>query len=152
MEPLPCPLCREFLEPVKKRYGLVWVCRTCRSGAVTLPILRQVASQTFVNRLWQTALHNGRPSSVVCPACAQPFTEFRGASAAVNARLKVCVRCFWVWLRPEVLLSPVADPMPPVLRLGRVLKQEADHEKATTAVEACDVLSSLAAGILRRVL
>ena len=152
MEPLPCPLCREFLEPTKRRYGLVWVCRMCRAGAVTLPILRQVASRPFVNHLWQTALHNGRPSSVVCPACAQPFTEFRGASAAVTAQLKVCVRCFWVWLYPEARLSPVADPMPSALRLSRALEQEADRGEATAVVEACDVLSSLAAGILRRVL
>lgn len=89
MDPLHCPLCREFLEPTKRRYGLVWVCCACRAGAVTLPILRQVASRPFVNHLWQTALHNGCPSTVVCPACTQPFTEFRGASAAVNAQLKV---------------------------------------------------------------
>ncbi len=153
MQPLPCPLCRAFLEPIKRRYGLVWVCRTCRAGAVTLPILRQVTAGPFVNHLWQTALHDGRPSAVVCPACTQPFTEFRGASAAVNAQLKVCVRCFWVWLCPERLLSPAAaNPLPPALRRGRALVQETDHEAATTAGEACAILSSLATGILRRVL
>jgi hypothetical protein len=153
MEPLPCPLCQEFLEPTKSRYGLVWVCRACRAGAVTLPILRQVASRPFVNHLWQTALHNGCPSPVVCPACTQPFTEFRGASAAVNAQLKVCVRCFWVWLCPGALSSSAAAaPLPPALGLGRALVQGADREEAAAAVEACDVLSSLAAEILRRVL
>jgi len=153
MEPLPCPLCREFLEPTKRRYGLVWVCRTCRAGAVTLPILRQVASRPFVNHLWQTALHNGRPSSVVCPACSQPFTDFRGASAAVNAQLKVCVRCFWVWLCPGALLSPTTtDLLPPALGLERALVQKANRKEAAAAVEAYNVLSSLAAEILRRVL
>src|SRR5215510_7065905 len=122
MQALPCPLCRESLEPTTRRHGLVWVCRACRAGAVTLPILRQVASRPFVNQLWQAARHHGRPSTVVCPACTQPFTEFRGASAAVTSQLKVCVRCFWVWLRPGALssLSSVA-PLPPMLGRGRAL-------------------------------
>jgi hypothetical protein len=105
MEPLPCPLCNKFLEPAKGRHGLVWVCRACRAGAATLPILRQVASPTFVIQLWQAALHHGRPSAVICPACTQPFIEVAGASAIVNPQLKVCVRCFWVWLSPETLSS-----------------------------------------------
>jgi hypothetical protein len=116
MEPLLCPLCRESLEPAKGRHGLVWVCRACRAGAATLPILRQVASRTFVNQLWQAALHHGRPSAVVCPACTQPFTEFAGASAIVNPQLKVCVRCFWVWFSPEALSSRSATAtLPPAL-------------------------------------
>lgn len=152
MDPLPCPVCRGFLEPTKRRYGLVWVCRTCRAGAVTLPLLRQVASHAFVNRVWQAALHNGRPSTLVCPACAQPFTECRGASAAVNAQLKVCVRCFWVWLRPAAFVSPVADPLPPALKQGRVFAQEAARRETPTATEATEVLRGLVAGILGRVL
>ncbi len=153
MQPLPCPLCRAFLEPIKRRYGLVWVCRTCRAGAVTLPILRQVTAGPFVNHLWQTALHDGRPSAVVCPACTQPFTEFRGASAAVNAQLKVCVRCFWVWLCPGALsFAAATDSLPPALGLGRALVQGAAREEAAAAIEACAVLSSLAAEMLRRVL
>lgn len=69
MESLPCPLCRECLAPIRRRHGLVWVCRGCRAGAVTLPILRQVAPQPFVNQLWQAALHNGRTARVMCPGC-----------------------------------------------------------------------------------
>jgi len=116
MEPLLCPLCRESLEPAKGRHGLVWVCRACRAGAATLPILRQVASRTFVNQLWQAALYHGRPSAVVCPACTQPFTEFAGVSTAVNSQFKVCVRCFWVWFSPEALSSPsAAATLPPGL-------------------------------------
>jgi hypothetical protein len=153
MEPLPCPLCREFLEPTKRRHGLVWVCRACRAGAVTLPILRQVASRSFINQLWQTALHDGRPSTVVCPACTQPFTECRGASAAVNFQLQVCVRCFWVWLRPGALWSPAAaDSLPPALRLGRALVPGTACGEATAVVDAGQVLSALAAGVLRGVL
>jgi len=153
MELLPCPLCREPLEAIKRQHGLVWICRTCRAGAVTLPILRQVAPRPFVNQLWQTALHNGRTSTVVCPACAQPFTEFRGASAEVNSQLKVCVRCFWVWLRPGVLSSLSTEDLPPLeLGVGRTLAQGAARKEATTPTEARHALSSLAAGVLRRVL
>jgi hypothetical protein len=68
MESLYCPLCRAFLEPTKRPHGLVWICRTCRAGAVTLPILRQVALRLFVNELWQAARDNGHPSLVRCPA------------------------------------------------------------------------------------
>src|SRR5262245_37072712 len=153
MEPLPCPLCREPLEPTKRPHGLVWVCRACRAGAVTLPILRQVASRPFVNHLWQAALHNGRISRVICPACTQPFTEFRGANTVVNSQLKVCVRCFWVWLRPGALSSfSEAIPLPPAFGLGRALAQGASREESTAAVEARHILSSLVAGVLRRVL
>jgi hypothetical protein len=153
MEPLPCPLCREPLEPTPGRHGLVWVCRACRAGAATLPILRQVASRPFVNQLWQAALHNGRTSAVVCPACTQPFTEFGGASAAVNSQLKVCIRCFWVWLNPEALSSTSAvAPRPPAFAQARALVEEAAVGESATAVEAGHVLSSLAARVLLRVL
>jgi hypothetical protein len=153
MESLPCPLCGEWLEPTKMRHGLVWVCRVCRAGAVTLPILRQAASRPFVNQLWQTALHKGRPSTLKCPACARPFTEFRGVTAALNSQIKVCVRCFWVWLRPGAPLSPpAAEPLPPALVRGRALVQGTVCGEASATVDACDVLSDLAAGVLRRVL
>jgi uncharacterized protein YbaR (Trm112 family) len=153
MELLPCPLCRKALEPTKRRHGLVWVCRACRAGAVTLPILRQVASCPFVNQLWQAALHNGRASRVACPACRQPFTEFRGANVAVTSQLKVCVRCFWVWLRPGTLASRAAvDSLLPALGHAQACIQGPAHEELTTAVEARQVLSALAAGVLCRVL
>jgi hypothetical protein len=153
MEPLPCPLCKEALEPAKGRHGLVWVCRTCRAGAVTLPILRQVAPRPFVNQLWQAALHHGRISKVVCPACTQPFTECGGVSAAANPQLQVCVRCFWVWLSPDGLSSVFTVPtLPPAPGRDRTLGQRAVSGESAVAVEARHVLSSLAAGVLRRVL
>lgn len=153
MESLPCPLCKEALEPTKGRHGLVWVCRMCRAGAVTLPILRQVAPRPFVNQLWQAALHHGRPSRVVCPACTQPFTEFGEATAADHPQLKVCVRCFWVWLSPEGLSSVFTMPtVPPAPGLGRALVQGAARGESAAAAAARQVLGSLAAGVLRRVL
>ena len=153
MESLPCPLCRESLEPTQSHHGLVWVCRACRAGAVTLPILRQVASRPFVNQLWQAALHHGRPSTVVCPACRLPFTEFMGMSAAVNPQLKVCVRCFWVWLYPGALSTlSAADLLLPARGIGRDFVQEEIQGEATAAAEACHGLSSLAVQVLCRVL
>jgi hypothetical protein len=153
MEPLPCPLCKGALEPSRGRHGLVWVCRVCRAGAVTLPTLRQVAARPFVNQLWQAALHHGCASKVVCPACTQPFTEFRRASGAAHPPLKVCVRCFWVWLSPEGLSSVFTVPtLPPMLGLDRAVVQGTARGEPAAADEARRVLGSLAAGVLRRVL
>src|SRR5262245_10401565 len=150
MAPLPCPLCKEALEPTKGRHGLVWVCRVCRAGAVTLPILRQVAPRSFVNQLWQAALHRRRPSQLMCPACTPPFTELGEANAAVHPLLKVCVRCFWVWLSAEGLSSVSALPtLPPAPGLGRALVEGAVRGESAAAVEARQVLGSLAAGVLR---
>ncbi len=97
---LPCPLCGDVLERGAGRQGLVWICRTCHGGAVTLPILRKVAPRGFVNALWQTALHRGRRSSLDCPACTQPFTEVASGGAP---GIRACVRCYWVWLDVDAL-------------------------------------------------
>jgi ribosomal protein L37AE/L43A len=108
LEQLPCPLCGRHLERAKGRHGLVWLCRGCRAGAVTLPVVRHVAPRAFVNALWQEALRAGGRSRLRCPACGQPFTELRRAGATVPLRVQVCVRCFWVWLGPHLLSAFVA--------------------------------------------
>ncbi len=102
LEALPCPRCDEPLERGTGRQGLVWICRTCRGGAVTLPILRRFAPRPFVNQLWQTALHRGRRSSLFCPACTHPFVE---VGDAAGRGIRACVRCYWVWLDYEALES-----------------------------------------------
>ena len=103
--PMFCPSCEDELIATPSRHGLVWLCRSCRSGAATLPILRQVAPRAFVNHLWQAALHDGRVSSVLCPSCTQLFTTFRGSPVSVEPYLEVCTRCYWVWLGPASLSS-----------------------------------------------
>lgn len=138
MEQLPCPTCGGYLERAQSRHGLVWLCRACRAGAVTLPVLRQVAPRTFVNELWQAALHDGRKSRFVCPACAQPFTEFR--RAAVHPQIKVCVRCFWVWFSPELVAVLAATP--------RALAGPPSGAAPAAGAEARRVLGSLGAGVL----
>ncbi len=100
----------------------MWICRTCRGGAVTLPILRKVAPRPFVNRLWQSALHRGRCSSLVCPACTQPFTDVANMLAT---QIRVCVRCYWVWLDCHALdslatLGTPATALPPPRRRARL--------------------------------
>jgi hypothetical protein len=141
---LPCPLCRGSLEPIKSRHGLVWVCRTCRAGAATVPILRAVAPRAFVNGLWQAALHHGRRSRMVCPSCARPFTEFAGE--AVSRQLKVCVRCFWVWLSASGSLSDGVLPSPHRPRRAAL------PAPAPSPVKARQALGSLTAGVLGRAL
>ena len=110
LDALPCPLCGDSLERGQGRRGLVWICRQCFAGAVTLPILRTVAPRPFVNQLWQAAQHCGRDSALVCPACALPFIEI--ASPAFP-QVRVCVRCYWVWLASDVLSSLATMTTPP---------------------------------------
>lgn len=78
---------------------------------MTLPILRRFAPRPFVNGLWQTALHQGRTSPLVCPACLHPFTEVGSTFAP---RITVCVRCYWVWLDCDALdsLATLGTPAP----------------------------------------
>jgi hypothetical protein len=134
MESLPCPRCRRSLEPTRGRHGLVWVCRACRAGAVTLPILRQVAPRPWVTQLWQAARHHGRPSAVVCPACTQPFTEVVGARIATTLQLQVCVRCFWVWLSLEEPGSHCAEAaLPPAVGQAQVLHLGAARGESAAA-------------------
>jgi hypothetical protein len=113
LEALPCPHCGESLERGQGRQGLVWMCRNCFAGAVTLPILRRFAPRPFVNQLWQAALHHRRDSALFCPACALPFTEIMGAAFP---QIRVCVRCYWVWLSADVLSSlATMNTSPPAL-------------------------------------
>ncbi|MCC6847216.1 MAG: hypothetical protein IT294_01855 [Deltaproteobacteria bacterium] len=100
LDGLPCPRCGDALARGAGREGLVWICRACRGGAVTLPILRRFAPRPFVNGLWQTALHHGRSSSLHCPACRHHFTE---VASVVRRHILACVRCYWVWLDCEAL-------------------------------------------------
>jgi hypothetical protein len=73
-----------------------------------------------VNSLWQAALHGGRASRLVCPACERPFTELASAGAGIDRRIMVCVRCFWVWLSSDLVGSSAAL-RPPALEDPRAL-------------------------------
>lgn len=109
LDDLPCPLCGGALERGRGPAGLVWLCHDCRAGAVTLPILRQVAPRPFVNQLWQAALHGSRGSSLRCPGCLMPFREI----ASGDPRILACVRCFWVWMDSEQIDSLTNIPAAP---------------------------------------
>jgi hypothetical protein len=121
---------------------------------VTLPILRRVAPRTFVNRLWQTALHAGRSSALVCPACAQPFTELDRVAGGGAPQITVCVRCFWVWLGSETIAALSAPALaPPALEAAEMLDRDtAGHSADVHAGEAHRALGALAAGVLRGVI
>ena len=149
-DPLPCPLCRSALIPAQTSHGLVWLCRRCRAGAATLPVLRQVAPKEFVNHLWQAALHDGRRSRLACPSCGQPFTTFAKGRVVMRPRLDVCTTCVWVWLGPEALASlPGAATPPPALPRPRArIEGPVQHDPT----EARRVLGSLTAGVLADVL
>lgn len=112
LDSMECPLCREPLERGAGSQGLVWLCQSCHGGAVTLPILRRHAPRAFVNALWQSALHHGRCSSLYCPACSQPFTE---VASTYGGQIRVCIRCYWVWLDSEVLEALASMTVPATL-------------------------------------
>jgi hypothetical protein len=121
LDALPCPLCGDVLERGAGREGLVWICRGCRGGALTLPILRRFAPRPFVNHLWQSALHAGRPSALRCPACRHNFTE---VADILSPRILACVRCYWVWIDREgcgflTSSTAVRVPLPPPSRCRR---------------------------------
>jgi hypothetical protein len=113
LEQLPCPGCGGYLERAAGRHGLVWLCHACRGGAVTVPVLRHFASRDLVNRVWQAAQHRSRPSRQRCPACEQPFSELAWGRAGSRAPIRVCVRCYWVWLSAGLLATFALGPAPP---------------------------------------
>ena len=152
---MPCPTCGADLEPTQGQHGIVWLCRPCRAGAATLPILRQVAPRNFVNQLWQAALQNGVPSAQICPSCTQPFTTFTGSSARVEPNLEVCTRCYWVWLNSASLklLSGVQKP-PRELLLEEKLSPHSvgDSSPVSGPTRAKEALLYLAADVVLGVL
>lgn len=95
---MPCPLCSGPLESSRAPQGTVWICRSCAAGATTLGVIRKVAPRAFINHLWQAARSHGQESSCACPSCTQPLLEFDARDVAVEPTLKVCCRCFLVWL------------------------------------------------------
>jgi Zn-finger nucleic acid-binding protein len=151
-QPMLCPSCRSELAPTAGRHGIVWLCATCRGGAATLPILRQVAPRDFVNQLWQAALQNGRPSSQLCPSCTQPFTTFEKSRARVEPHLEVCTRCYWVWLSSASLkqLSQIQEPAVS-RKIGRELLP-LDLGRGGVETDAKEALLRLAAKIILGVL
>jgi ribosomal protein L37AE/L43A len=137
---MPCPLCGEALELASGRHGLVFVCRGCHAGAATLPVLRQVAPATLVDRLWQAALHGGgRRSPRRCPSCGARFTTLR----APDARVDVCITCLWVWLGPGGLASLGS------IATRRALPPALPHAGNLPLLEAPRTLGTLTARVIR---
>src|SRR5262245_49106517 len=150
-----CPGCGAELEPTAGRHGIVWLCRVCRAGAATLPILRHVAPRDFVNQVWQAALQNGVPSAQICPSCTQPFTTFTGSRARIEPPLEVCTRCYWVWLS-SAALELISQPQHPIhglqIRQTLPLRSFALDREQSGAVGAKEVLLLLAANSVLEVL
>jgi Zn-finger nucleic acid-binding protein len=145
-----CPSCGSDLEPTRTIRGTVWLCGACRSGAATIPILRQVAPREFVNHVWQAALRNGRRSQLRCPSCGQAFTGFSGSQAVVEPELEVCTRCFWVWLSAQSLkhLGQLKEPPSAVQNIAKVAHAKATREELKAPSEARVYLGWLAAQVL----
>ena len=147
---MPCPACDTALEPTPSKHGIVWLCNHCRSGAATLPVLRQVAPRAFVQHLWQAALHDGLPSPKICPSCTQPFTTFSGSRVTLEPNLEVCVRCYWVWLGPASLsaLSQLGEPPSAARRIEKIAATAALTETTKAMAEARGTLAWLAGRVI----
>ncbi len=154
MADMPCPLCQAELEPTPSKHGTVWLCRQCRAGAATLPILRKVAPRPFVNEVWRAALREGLASASICPSCTQPFTSLSGSPVDAQPELEVCTRCSWVWLNPKSLamMSELREPSPPVLAMQRLAESSALREAALSHSEAKQYLHEVAGFALLEVM
>ncbi len=113
---LTCPRCQTMLR--KRRspsLGLVWVCPSCGSRAMTLELLRKAAPQLLVNRLWQRARSGQYRAGRNCPACRRQMTEVPIAPpAGKTVYLDVCTGCHFVWFDPrefEALPKLPAEPL-----------------------------------------
>lgn len=81
----------------------MWVCASCRAGATTLGVLRQVTPRAFVTHLWRAARTVGEAGEKPCPSCTQPLIELDASDVELALPLRVCVRCFLVWIdRPSL--------------------------------------------------
>jgi hypothetical protein len=71
-------------------------------GTTTLSVLKRVAPKEFINHLWQSAQHAGRPSIKACPSCRQPLTTL-GPEIEIEPEFDVCIRCYVVWFEQVTL-------------------------------------------------
>jgi membrane associated rhomboid family serine protease len=108
-----CPKCQCRLSRVRNKLGVFWVCQKCGGRAVSVPLLRQVLTRDYVNRLW-AAVHEGRGTpGRLCPACERPMLEVAVWTAADAAKLDVCKICEFVWFDPSEFETAPSLPPPP---------------------------------------
>lgn len=127
-----CPICRNDLEVVSSRHGIVLVCPQCKGGATTLAVLRRVAPRAVVNRLWQAAQKHGVPSSRQCPSCNNQLLEVLPPHATIEPGVDVCIPCFFVWLGPEALSrAAIAEPKPENAKRDALLQVALEAEASS---------------------
>lgn len=92
-----CPNCQTDLKRVRSKFGIFWVCPSCKGRAVTLEVIRKVIPRAVVNKLWQRTLNGEFLQKRNCPSCDLPMNEVPLATAEHTTYLDVCTKCHIIW-------------------------------------------------------
>ena len=97
-----CPHCRKHLERLPSEKGIQWRCASCEGRAVTIPLLRRMVDEKYVNQLWRMACDTPRPvQGVSCPLCHNGMTPVQhlvpDEQEARGLDVDVCRSCHSVW-------------------------------------------------------
>ena len=122
-----CPNCDRELDRIQSEDGLFWSCRTCRSRAVGMGVLRRVVEKDYVNRAWKASAEGGATGRA-CPLCRRAM-----ASVAPGPHdIDVCRSCQFMWFDAgEYEAAPK-----PVRPAKKVLPQDALESIARKHAEA----------------
>jgi len=107
-----CPDCGAGLLASREADGVRYPCPSCAGVAVTLPVLRRLATPARASELW---LHSaqGPAEGRACPFCGLALRT----STLGNLRAGVCRTCEAVWLDAGALAqltgNPVGAPVSP---------------------------------------
>lgn len=113
-----CPHCRTHLERLPFDKGVQWRCASCEGRAVTVPLLRRMVTEDYVNQLWRSAWDTPRPErGVLCPLCHNVMTSVQNLMAegddSQSIQVDVCKSCHSVWFdthEMDAILERVALP------------------------------------------
>jgi Zn-finger nucleic acid-binding protein len=133
MHPHHCPECRIDLEEKKADHGVHWECPSCGGTGWGVALLRRVASDRHVQKIWMAAAASNEDGRQ-CPACDETMRQVRGRSkdpVKPDLMVDVCLVCWMIWLdRGELAeIGPHEDPpskVSPIHPLSRLTDPETD--------------------------
>ncbi|HBG27012.1 MAG: hypothetical protein A2Y10_20145 [Planctomycetes bacterium GWF2_41_51] len=92
-----CPNCQTDLKRVRSKFGLFWICPSCKGRAITIEVIRKVISRSIVNKLWQRTITGEFLQKRNCPSCTLPMSEIPLAANEHTTYLDVCPKCHIIW-------------------------------------------------------
>jgi len=90
-----CPICSEWLETVRQREGLFYLCPICNGRALTIPQVRRVLGDRLATKLLRLMKLSRRASERSCPFCAGRMRVISAAEPSLE--LDACQACSVVW-------------------------------------------------------